>query len=185
MGFNMSNFQETAEFSAAMHTLTTLAGRSKVKSDVAGECSALAMRSQADIAALYRVTGAWDKDHNPNADETAGEIRAALKASGLKPDRIKGYCKDALALCRHESFDGCESGDAFVSAFAELELKTAKAVGDYARGVVADPVKALADKVAKLDPADRKRFDGLLRAATLAAKAEGHVKGVESIEKAA
>jgi len=161
----IANVTATAEFAAARDTLKLAGAKGSERKAIAGECSALALRVQADVATLYAVTRAWDKVHNPRADVVAGEIRDGLREAGIAKESLNLACKDALAIVRHPDFAGLRSSSEFLAAFESLELKTASAVRNHASGKVADPVATLAKQVGKLGEADRKRFALLLAAA--------------------
>lgn len=165
MAKSVSFSLDSAEFKAAVGTLKAMAKSEAARKKAAGQCSALAIRAQAEVATLYAVSAAWDKEHNPQADVYASAIRQGLADAGVNENTIDRVAKDALAICRHPEVKGITAADAFLREFEARSLKTASAVRAWATGKVADPVAQLAARVRKLAPEDRARFDALLAAA--------------------
>lgn len=150
------------EFAALVATMRAKAGADADRKEAAGNCSELAKVVQAETAALYAVTRAFDKVHNPRADILAGQIRDGMAAAEIGKESINLACKDALAICRHSDFKGISTSAGFLAAFETLELKTAGAVRAHATGKVVDKVAKLAKQVGALSDTDRKRFELLL-----------------------
>lgn len=155
----MDKFNESPAFVSALSIVSDLAVRSGERSELAGQCSKLAVQAQAHVAILYG-----------SVDVGSTVIREALKASGLKKETLNTLCKDGIAIAKHSDFKSMKTPEAILLAFGALELETASAVRKYVKGVKADKVADLAKAYAKLEVAEQDRFLTLVKAGRIEAE---------------